>query len=73
MGLNEEKIFYLCDGYGCKAKCGLNGECKKTSDINHAKNFVKKDDHFFEKGETQENTGYIKEDDITGLDIKDLP
>lgn len=71
--MNKEKIFYLCDGYGCKDQCGLNGECKKTSDINHAKNFVKKDDCFFEKGEAQEDTGYIKESDITGLDIKDLP
>lgn len=51
---NQEKILYLCDGYGCEAKCELNGECYKTFDINHAKNFVKRNGHFVEKQEVKE-------------------
>lgn len=51
----EEKILYLCDGYGCEAKCELKKkECYKTFDINHAKNFVKRNGHFVEKREVEE-------------------
>lgn len=54
----EEKILYLCDGYGCDAKCELKKkECYKTFDINHAKNFFKRSDgRYIEKREDLRQT-----------------
>ena len=44
----EQRVFYLCDGEkeDCKrTNCYQNGgECKHTEDIEHAKNFSKKED-----------------------------
>ena len=39
-------IYYECDGMGCKkaqefGKCPSSGDCRLTSDINHAVNFLK--------------------------------
>lgn len=36
-------VLYLCDGKSCGDICP-NTECKHTSDISHARNFVKGDD-----------------------------
>ena len=42
-------ILYLCDGKSCENTCP-SVECKHTSDISHAKNFVKGDyDSYWEK------------------------
>lgn len=42
-------ILYLCDGKQCGDSCP-SAECKHTSDISHAKNFVKGDyDSYWEK------------------------
>lgn len=42
-------ILYLCDGKQCGDSC-LSTECKHTSDITHAKNFIKGDyDSYWEK------------------------
>lgn len=59
-GEPETKIFFLCDGDApdcSKKNCYKNGEdgwCRWTSDINHAKNFKKREqrcvDVFYEDG-----------------------
>ena len=42
-------VLYLCDGKRCGNTC-TGAECKHTSDISHAKNFVKGDyDSYWEK------------------------
>lgn len=42
-------ILYLCDGKQCGDSCSST-QCKHTSDISHAKNFVKSDyDSYWEK------------------------
>lgn len=56
----EKKIFYLCDGKveKCsKRTCYKNGgDCKHTSDIEHAKNFQKVfKDSFRENESASEN------------------
>lgn len=54
------KIWYLCDGQGCNAKCGLkNPDCRHTSNINHAVNFE------------QRRSGSYWEADDTDLDADD--
>lgn len=40
---NVAYVLYLCDGKSCVDTCS-GTECKHTSDITHAKNFVKSDD-----------------------------
>lgn len=51
-------ILYLCDGKRCGDPCPL-AECKHTSDISHAKNFVKGDyDSYWEK---ENRSGQISE------------
>lgn len=38
--VKTEKVWYLCDGQGCSAKCGReNPDCRHTSDVNHTVNF----------------------------------
>lgn len=61
MGKEEPTIFYLCDGKkdcskrDCYERIGdVEGACRYTRDINHAKNFYKvspngSQTHFFEK------------------------
>ena len=47
-------ILYLCDGKQCGDSCP-SAECKHTSDISHAKNFVKGDyDSYWEKRNSDE-------------------
>ena len=52
-------ILYLCDGKRCGETC-QSSECKHTTDISHAKNFVKDDyDSYWEK---ENRSGQISED-----------
>ena len=58
-----ERVFYLCDGEreNCKKrKCYKNGgDCKRTTDINHAMNFERrgkyKNGSFYEKEDVSRN------------------
>lgn len=48
-------ILYLCDGKQCGDSCPST-ECKHTSDITHAKNFIKGDyDSYWEKEKRDSN------------------
>lgn len=52
-------ILYFCDGKQCGETCPST-ECKHTSDISHAKNFIKGDyDSYWEK---ENRSGQISED-----------
>ncbi len=54
-----EDILYFCDGKQCGETCPST-ECKHTSDISHAKNFIKGDyDSYWEK---ENESGQISED-----------
>ena len=40
--MSETRILYLCDGHGCSGceeGTNVDGNCRHTTDINHAKNF----------------------------------
>lgn len=39
-------IQYLCDGKACES---CNNECKHTTDISHARNFIKRGDTYIER------------------------
>lgn len=48
--LSEPKVAYACDGRRCGADCS---DCGRTTDIEHAKNFTKVCDSYFEKLQTE--------------------
>ena len=47
------KIAFLCDGYGCESQgCKKGGPCRRTVNIEHAKNFEKLTDSTYIERET---------------------
>lgn len=47
--LEKPKVAFLCDGRKCGNEC--SEICFRTTDVSHAKNFVRVGDAYFEKEE----------------------
>ena len=51
------KVAYICDGRKCDSDCS---ECFRTTDIEHAKNFIRLGDAYMEQAEAEQVTGKLK-------------